>query len=466
MTTIAIIGGGITGLSAACALQQKIREGQLDARLELIEAAPVLGGKIHTLRDKGFIMETGADSIVSRKFHSQPLLEKLGLGGELVYNATGRSFLFIDGKLKPIPEDTVFGIPLSVESLSESELISEQGKEEALRDLTTPNDGRFTKEDSLGAFLRYFLGEEIVARQIAPVLSGVYSGRLDDLTIASTMPYLLDYKEEYGSIIRGLEANKHRFQNTGGGKFLSFEGGLSRLPERIAEQLEDVTIRLGTRALRLAKAEEGWTIELSGGQTIRADFVILAVLHTHAQQILQDTELNELFGQLQTHSLISVYLGYDLEDDVLPADGTGFITAGEDELTCSACTWTSRKWSHTSRHHKLLLRLFYKSSQPVYERLAKMSEAELLSVAKRDVERSIGIAAQPVIHAVTRWHEAMPVYHIRHQELVTGLEQELKERYPGVLIAGCSYYGVGIPDCMQSGEQAAERIIESISGKV
>jgi len=456
--TIAIIGGGITGLTAAYHIQQKIQTGAFQARIILIEAQPHLGGKIQSLHRSGYIMETGADSIVSRKMADSTYIDQLGLQDQVVYNATGRSFLYLDGKLRPIPEDTVFGIPMGVESLAKSELISAEGKVEALKDLYMPNE-TFTVHDSVGRFLRHFLGEELVSRQIAPVLSGVYSGSLDELTLASTMPYLLDYKNEYGSIMQGLAANKSKF-TSGEGKFISFSHGLSVMIDRLEGLLTDVDIHKGVKAERIVRREGRYRIELSGGEWLEADHAILGVLHPQAKVLLGDQRLDEWFDQIATNSLISVYLGFDVPDDILPEEGTGFIVAEGDDLRCSACTWTSRKWSHTSAGNRLLVRSFYKSSNPHFPALSHMDDEELIRTACRDIEISLGIRDNPVTHAVTRWQDSMPVYHIGHRGVVDRLEEELRHHYPGVLLAGCSYHGVGIPDCIQSGERAAQLVTE------
>lgn len=461
LKTIAIIGGGITGLTAAYQLQRKIRAGELRARVVLFEAEPRLGGKIRSLRRAGYIMETGADSIVSRKFADMPYIERLGLADAVVYNATGRSLLYVDGKLKPIPEDTVFGIPMGVESLAKSPLISAEGKVAALKDLYTPNE-TFTVRDSLGRFLRHFLGEELVAKQIAPVLSGVYSGSIDELTIASTMPYLIAYKEEYGSIMQGLAANRDKFKS-GEGKFLSFAAGLSEIVTRLEGELTDVEVRKGIRAVRLVSDGGTQRIELSDGEVLEADATVLAVLHTDARRMLQDERIGAIFDQFATNSLISVYLGYDVPDERLPEDGTGFIVAEGGDLACSACTWTSRKWTHTSADRRLLVRLFYKSSGPRYAELSQMTDEELVHVAKRDVEISLGLSEHPGIYAVTRWQNAMPVYRMGHRTLVEQLQEEMQRRFPGVILAGCSYHGVGIPDCMASGERAAEQAADAVN---
>ncbi|MBB3110029.1 oxygen-dependent protoporphyrinogen oxidase [Paenibacillus phyllosphaerae] len=465
MKTVVVIGGGITGLSTVYYLEKALRERQKSARLVLIEATDALGGKIRTVHEGEFAMETGADSIVARKTNVAPLIEELGLQEEVAYNATGISYIYSDGQLKPIPRDALFGIPLSIESLATSELVSADGKVEALKDLYTPNT-TFTREDSIGAFLTHFLGQELVEKQIAPVLSGVYSGDLNELTLASTLPYLLDYKNEHGSLIRGLEANRERLQRGGDRKFLSFRGGMSALVDRMEERLQQTDIYKGVAAERLERTEKDgsvrYQLSLSNGEELEADVVVLSTLHPVTDRLLHDERLHDEFAQMRNNSLISVYLGFDIPDEQLPKDGTGFINADEGDLVCNACTWSSRKWSHTSKHQRLLVRMFYKSSGKQYDRLLKLSDEELQQVALQDMRLSLGIDSTPVSCEVTKWHETMPNYHLKHPQLVRSLESQLAERYPNVLLAGCSYYGVGIPDCILNGERTAAKIAEAL----
>ncbi|CAG9608549.1 protoporphyrinogen oxidase [Pseudoneobacillus rhizosphaerae] len=460
MKTVLIIGGGVTGLSAMHEVYKWKKENQSDVRLILVEASSELGGKIRTVKQDGFVMEAGADSIVARKAMGMSFIEELGLEGEVVYNDVGISFIYLEGELKPIPTDSVFGIPASVESLAKSTLVSAEGKVEALKDLYLSNN-QFTKNDSIGDFLEYFLGKELVEKQIAPVLSGVYSGKLSDLTIASTLPYLIDYKEEHGSIIKGLEANKKKFQG-GEKKFFSFRSGLSTLINAYEMKLDDVEIYKNTRVSSIEKVGEHYQVVLANQEIIESDNVVLSTPHTAAEVLFSNQELKNEFGKLKNSSLISIYVGYDVPDEQLPEDGTGFITASSEELACNACTWTSRKWKHTSFKGNLLVRLFYKSSHPSFVELEGMSEEELLEVAMQDIAESLGITSEPVVSKMTKWNDSMPNYLITHPKTVQALENKLKESYPGILLAGCSYYGVGIPDCIENGVRTARKIIEKL----
>lgn len=464
MKTVVIVGGGITGLSAAYYLQRERSEEQEQLRIVVVEAKEKLGGKIHTIHESGFIMEAGADSIVTRKQNTVPLLEELGLTDEVVYNATGKSYIYTEGQLKLIPEEAVFGIPIGLESLAKSELVSAEGKVEALRDIYTPNEA-YTAEDSVGEFLEAFLGEELVRKQIAPVLSGVYSGSLKDLTLASTMPYLLDYKNEYGSIMLGLEANRHVFKGNGNKKFFSFHGGLGSLVDRFEEKLQNVEFIKGVPVKGIQKSSDSslsYQVQLGDRSVLTADYIVLSAPHQASMSMLNNDVLNVDFSRLRGSSMLSVYLGFDLDDDALPVDGTGFIVSGSGDVRCNACTWTSRKWPHTSVEGKFLVRLFYKSTSPGFEELANRTEEQLRDIALSDVERSLGIQEKPVSCVVYKWLDAMPNYHLQHPELVRSLEGKMEQLYPGVLLAGCSYYGVGIPDCIANGEAAAKRIAQAI----
>lgn len=458
MKTIIVIGGGITGLSAMHEFCKWRKATGAAIRLLLIEASAQLGGKIQTVRHQQFVMETGADSIVARKMDDMNVFEELGLKDDVVYNATGRSFIYAAGHLKPIPDDAVFGIPASIESLAKSTLVSAEGKVAALKDLYTKNE-TFTKDDSVGAFLEYFLGSELVEKQIAPVLSGVYSGNLSDLTIASTLPYLIDYKEQYGSIIKGLEANKQKFRS-GEKKFFSLKNGLGSLIDAFQAGLTEEELLLNTKVSRIDKDNGRYHVHLDDQDMIEADYVVLSIPHTAAESILDDPSLTEQFSGMKSSSLISVYVGFDVSDSVLPADGTGFITATTDELFCNACTWTSRKWEHTSKSGNLLARLFYKSSHPSYASIKDLDHDGLLKVALRDIEKGLGIAAEPVVNEITDWSGQMPIYSITHPRSVHALESIMVDVFPGIILAGCSYYGAGISDCMKNGADSARKIID------
>lgn len=462
MKTVVVLGGGITGLCTMHYLQRQVKENNVDVRLVLVEKNTYLGGKLYSTHEQGFIMETGADSIVARHKGVMELVQELDFEENLVYNETGISYIYTNNELHAIPADSTFGIPMSLASLEQSTLITEQGKQDALKDLTLPNKD-FTKESSIGEFLTYYLGEELVKNQIAPVLAGVYSGDLHQLSIASTLPYLIDYKNEYGSIIKGFDANREQFAKAANKKFISFKNGLSSLIDRLEQTLTDVEIIKGVATVNVQKQENHYSIALANGESIETDYVVLALPNEAVQGLLQDESLNSYFDQFTTASAITIYLGFDVPDSRLPADGTGYIVSHNSDVTCNAATWTSRKWRHTSRDHKLLVRLFYKNINPAYEQLHAMSDEELAAVALEDVRKSLGIEEQPTVINVTKWIDQMPKYDLAHREALQGLVQELQENYPNLSIAGCSYFGVGIGACIQNGKKIGEELAKELA---
>jgi len=460
MKTVVVVGGGITGLCTMHYVKRQMIENDIEANLILIERNAYLGGKIHSAHDGGFIMETGADSIVARHPGVLELVRELDFESELVYNETGISYIHTNNELHAIPAGSTFGIPMSEESLRASTLLSEEGKQRALQDLQMPNTN-FTKESSIGEFLEYFLGEEIVQKQIAPVLAGVYSGDLYQLSLASTLPYLVDYKNNYGSIIKGFEANREQFEKATNKKFISFRNGLSALIDRLEESLPDVTFMKNTETHSVTKVGDRYEIVV-GDETIEADVVVLAVPNETVREVLQDEVLQKSFDKFTTASAITMYLGFDVPDSVLPADGTGFIVSHNSDLVCNASTWTSRKWKHTSKEGNLLVRLFYKNINPRYEELAAMTDEQLVEVAREDIKLSLGIEDEPTVVNVTKWIDKMPRYDLAHNEALSVVVNDLADRYPNLLLAGCSYFGVGIGACIQNGKKTAGQIITSL----
>lgn len=460
METVLVIGGGITGLSALFELQKWKKHSNSPVKFMLAEGSTKMGGKIRTVKENGFMMETGADSIVTRKIIDHPLFQELGLKKKTVFNHTGISYIYTDGKLKEIPKDSVFGIPITIEALANSPLISDKGKVAALKDLYV-TENPFSKGDSIGDFLEYYFGEELVKKQITPILSGVFSGDLKQLSIQSTLPFVWEYKNQYGSIMKGLEKNKDRFIRKGNEKFLSFESGLSTIIDKLVDQMEDVEILQNWQAVKVEKEGRKYAVHFANGKKIFADRLIVSIPHLEAEKLFEDPKLHNYFSKIKTNSIISVYLGLNVTDDALPKNGTGFIAEKDANLLCGACTWTSRKWPHTTQGN-LLVRLFYKSSHPRYERIEKLTDEQIVEHARKDVQRSIGIDAQPIVSNVKRWENQLTIYDLEHKETVTHLRKTINERYPGIFLAGSSYDGGGIPDCINSGIENAKKLIEGI----
>ena len=462
MKAVVVIGGGITGLATLHYLKKQMKAKNKEAKLILIEKNTYLGGKIRSVYEDGFIIEEGADSIEAGHPDVLEFITDLDFKSEIVYNDTGTSYIHTNNELHAIPSDSTYGIPMNVESLMASTLISEEAKKRFLQDEKMENL-KFTKESSIGAFLEYFLGEEIVRKQIAPLLACVYSGDLYQLSLASTLPSLLDYKNEYGSIMKGLEANQSQYDRQAEKKFISFRNGLSAIIDRLEETLiEDVTIKKGVAIMALGKRGDQYRIELDTGEHLEADVVVLAVPNETVKKIIENDVLAHLFDQFTTGSAITMYLGYNIPDDGLPADGTGFIVSHNSDLVCNASTWTSRKWKHTSKDGNLLVRLCYKNSNARYDELAKMSDLELARVAYEDIRLSLGITEAPTILKTIKWTNQIPLYDKAHKDALIHVMQLINMKFPDIHLAGSSYFGDGIGACIANAKATAKKVVKTL----
>lgn len=231
--------------------------------------------------------------------------------------------------------------------------------------------------------------------------------------------------------------------------------------DRLEQTLTTVEFKKNTAIQAVHKRGEKYDVVLDH-ETIAADVVVLATPNQTVRAVLQDPVIDEQLEKFTNASALTMYVGFDVADSVLPADGTYFIVSHHSDLVCNASTWTSRKWKHTSAEGNLLVRLFYKNINPRYEQLAAMTDEELTQVALEDIKLSLGIEAEPTVVKVTKWIDKMPRYDLAHNEALGVVVRELAQRYPNVLLAGCSYFGVGIGACIQNGKKTADQILSKI----
>ena len=222
--------------------------------------------------------------------------------------------------------------------------------------------------------------------------------------------------------------------------------------------MTEVEFYKNTATTSVTKVDNRYEVLFDNQQSVLADAVVLAVPNQVVRNVLKDKELDNQLLKFTNASAITMYLGFDVPDLVLPADGTGFIVSHNSDLVCNASTWTSRKWKHTSANGNLLIRLFYKNNNPRYEELVSMSKEELTQVALNDVRLSLNIEEKPIVVNVEKWIDAMPRYDLAHNEALQVVLAELESKYPNLFIAGCSYFGVGIGACIENGKNTAQNI--------
>ncbi|MBY0596747.1 protoporphyrinogen oxidase [Bacillus bingmayongensis] len=455
---VVIIGGGITGLTTAYYLQKEIREKGLPIDTLLIEASGKLGGKIQTVRKNGFTIERGPDSFLERKESAARLARELGLGDELVNNATGQSFVLVNNRLHKMPSGSMMGIPTQIAPFLFSGLFSPIGKLRASFDFVLPRS-KPVSDQSLGEFFRRRLGNEVVENLIEPLLSGIYAGDIDQMSLMATFPQFYQVEQKYRSISLGMRnlAPKKAKDAAVKGIFLTLKTGLQSIVDTIEERLDAGTVVKGTRIEKVAKIGDGYTITLSNGKEIEADSIVVAASHKVLPAMFAQYKDFRFFRNIPSTSVANVTLAFPKESIQRDIDGTGFVVSRNSDFSITACTWTHKKWPHTTPEGKVLLRCYV--GRPGDEAIVEQTDEEIVQFILEDLQKTMDIKANPDFTVVSRWKDAMPQYTVGHKERMKKLTTFMEQELPGVYLAGSSYAGSGLPDCIDQGEAAVKRVL-------
>lgn len=479
---IVIIGGGISGLSSAFYLQREAERRGKELEITIVDSAPVFGGKINTLQRDGFVIEKGPDSFLARKLAIIDLATELGLEDELTTTNPGakKTYILHQRKLFPMPAGLVLGIPTEIAPFVKTGLLSWGGKLRALMDLVLPVRKEQTDE-SLGGFLERRVGNQVMRRIAEPLLAGIYAGDLKKLSLQATFPQFAASERKHGSLIRGMMHNRKASAAAGalpavakGGTFLTFKGGLSTLVNALDRALSKAERRLGTKVVEIkrntdrsprensddlsAEAQARYEIMLDSGEILQADRIVMTAPAYNAAELLEPlTDCSELRA-INYVSVANVVLAFDKATFGIDFDGSGFVVPRSEGLHITACTWTSNKWLHTSPSDKVLLRCYVGRSGD--EESVKLPDAELIKAVRRDIEETMGIKAEPAFVEITRLPRSMPQYPVGHVTNMKQLRDRFERELPGVWITGAAFDGVGLPDCIRQGKEAAQAIFK------
>lgn len=458
---IVIVGGGITGLSAAFYLQQEMRERSLAIDITLLEASDRLGGKIETVRRDGFVIERGPDSFLIRKKSMGQLAEDVGVGDQLVKNSIGQAYIWLHDQLHPIPAGSVMGIPTAMKPFLTSDLLSFWGKLRAAGDLVMPRTNM--KEDqSVGHFFKRRLGKEVVENLVEPLLSGVYAGNIDQMSLQATYPQFSAIEKNHRSLIRGMKKTSVQHAGTTKkreGAFHSLKNGLETIVEATERQLTDVHIRKKSMLRAINRRENRYVLKVNGEEVI-ADGVILATSHQVAGALFAPHQLLQQVRKIPTTSVATIALAFSKGDIMQTEEGTGFLVSRKSDCSITACTWIHRKWPMTTPDGKILLRAFV--GKIGEEMLVDLSDEQIEEIALRDLRKMMTIHNKPEFSIVTRFKEDRPQYLVGHQRLIAEEKKALEKSFPLVALAGASYEGVGLPDCVDQGKAAIKQVLDQL----
>ena len=432
----------------------------------LIEGDSRLGGKILTEQADGFVIEGGPDSFLSQKPWGIELCRKLGLEERLIGTNQDRrrTFVYSRGHLEELPEGLALGFPTQIRPFLRSGLLSWPGKLRLGAEVFVPR--RLEEGDeSLGAFFRRRLGDEALERIIEPLMTGIYAGDADRLSILATFPRFPEMEREHGSIVRSMLGARRRHKASDKGEtsrwtpFVTLRGGLSELVRALTDRLSAVKVCAGrrVRAIRARGEGAGYDVLLEGEPPIAADALVLATPSYDAALLLEtlDGTLAELMRGIPYASTATVTLGFRRAGFSHSLDGYGFVIPRIEGRALLASTWSSSKWGHRAPDGSVLIRSYVGGAGR--EAALERSDEELVELVRTDLRHVMGVTEGPVLARVFRWPRAMPQYLVGHLNRLAAIEERLA-RLPGVFVTGAAYRGVGIPDCIRDGLGSAERV--------
>lgn len=438
---LAVIGAGVSGLSAARAAVGR-------AEVTVLEASARAGGLVHTERAHGLLVEHGPDCLATGKPAGLRAVRELGLENEIVHALERRSYVLSEGALHPLPAGLLAMSPDAGLELLRSPLLSPGAKARMLLEPLIPR-GPDRSDESVGEFFERRLGREVVDRVVDPLLGGIYGADAWRLSLRAVLPALAETGRTHRSLASRLARRASPSAGKGGAGIVSLRSGMGALPEALAAELAGrVRTRAEVRAVE--RTARGFRIRSQDGARMEVDAVVVATPPWRAAELLEgiDPDLAAHLDRIRPARLDAVTLAWPREAVRCPLVGTGFVVAADEPRRLRACTWTSQKWPSRAPDGVALLRAFLRDG-------AGASDDEMVGVARAELREVLGIEAAPLFVRVTRRERALPIYEVGHPGRVAAIEARVAA-HGALALAGNAYRGLGIPDCIASGEAAAE----------
>jgi protoporphyrinogen/coproporphyrinogen III oxidase len=463
MTRIAIIGGGISGLSAAFALEEHRRSG-VDVDYVLYESSPRLGGVLRTEFIDGCIVEAGPDSFITEKTWATDLCRALGLGDQLIgsNDADRKTYILTKGRLVEMPDGLMFMVPTKILPTGMSPLFSWKTKLRMTQELLHPPRA-VDHDESVAAFVERHYGSEMVDRLADPLLSGVYGGEAACLSVRAVLPRFAEMERKHGSLGRAMLAARKKM-SSGPRKpapplFTSLKNGMQHLAETVVSRLTPSALLTNVPVQAVQREAGSWVVS-AGLQSDQFDSVIVALPAPAAADVLRmvSPELSAELAAIRYSSSITVGLGYDREVRETLPPGFGFLVPRSEGKKLLAATFVHNKFPHRAPDDRALLRCFFAGSHA--EDVWSLLDQQIVGIVRNELQQILGLRAEPLFARVYKWKSAMAQYGVGHLERLDRMER-LRQQLPGLALAGNAYSGIGVPDCVRSGRDAAKHLVET-----
>ncbi|MGD0417277.1 MAG: protoporphyrinogen oxidase [Terriglobales bacterium] len=465
MKRIAIIGGGISGLSAAFTIEDKRRSGT-PVQYVLFESSPRLGGVLVTDHVDGCLVEAGPDSFLTEKPWAADLCGKIGLGDQLIgsNDSERKTYIVAKGKLVVMPDGLMFMVPTKIMPTVFSPLFSWRTKLRMAAEWFHPPH-KASEDETVAEMVRRHYGPEMVELLADPLLSGVYGGEASGLSVRAVLPRFADMESKHGSLGRAmLQSRKQARKKMGAAASLPARPLFSSLKDGMQQMVDALVARLDAKALKrsavvqsVIRQDNGWTV-CAGYQTDQFDAVIIATPAHSAADLLESTDENLArdLSEIKYSSSVTVTLGYDQKVRRALPPGFGFLVPRSEGHRMLAATFVHNKFPHRAPENRALVRCFLGGARD--EPILEMSEKEILEIVRDELRQIISLNAEPLFARVYKWKSAMAQYSVGHLERLQRIEA-LRQKLPGLALAGNGYNGIGVPDCVRSGTEAAGKVL-------
>jgi protoporphyrinogen/coproporphyrinogen III oxidase len=459
MKRIAIVGGGISGLAAAFALEERRRAGE-SLEFKVYESGERFGGVLATERVDDCLVEAGPDSFLTEKPWAADLCRRLGIEDQLIGSNDSRrkTFILVKGRLTPLPDGLMFMVPTRITPTLLTTLFSPATKLRMLHEWRlAPHQAN--GDESVAALVERHYGAEMVERLADPLLSGVYGGEASQLSVRAVLPRFVEMESKYGSLGRGMLAarkNKQSAQPTPP-IFTSLKGGMQQLSDALVASLSPDDLRPNSLVQAVQRQDRGWVVS-AGYDSDHFDAVIVATPASAASLVLEmaSADLSSELRTISYSSSVTVALGYDKAVRAALPAGFGFLVPRSEGKRTLAATFVHNKFSDRAPENRAVLRCFLGGSRD--EQVLQLSADEILGIVREELRQILGLSAEPRFTRVYKWRGAMAQYTVGHLERLQRIENLLKP-LPGLALAGNAYRGIGVPDCVRSGEAAAQQVL-------
>jgi protoporphyrinogen/coproporphyrinogen III oxidase len=462
MKSIAIIGGGIAGLSAAFTLEKQRRKDPQSISYSLYESNSVFGGVLRTEEVDGCQIEAGPDSFLTEKPWASDLCRELGLGDQLVgsNDAERKTYILVNGKLVEIPDGLMFMVPTKLLPTVFSPLFGFGTKIRMAREWFHPPHNA-ESDETVSAFVERHYGSEMVDRLVDPLLSGVYGGHADRLSIRAVLSRFAEMEAKHGSLGRAMLAARRQMRKSKAAPrplFTSLTGGMQHMADALVACLSPASLAPSQRVSSMTSQAGNWSITVEQGSR-NFDGVILAVPAHVSAALLRNTN-PQLAGELQGinyTSSITINLEYSQKVRESLPRGFGYLVPRSQNRRMLACTFVHTKFPHRAPADRALLRCFMAASNN--EELVSQPDARIVNVVREELRDILGLNAEPLFSRVYRWERAMAQYGVGHLERLERIER-FRNATAGLFLAGNAYRGIGVPDCIRSGNEAANSALK------